>query len=71
MYNDADIYVFDDPLSALDAHVGRPSPVRYHLLVDPPSQHPLATNAAWRPFAGRVFVHSTACLSAAVARTID
>lgn len=23
MYNDADIYVFDDPLSALDAHVGR------------------------------------------------
>ena len=23
MYNDADIYIFDDPLSALDAHVGR------------------------------------------------
>lgn len=23
MYNDADIYVFDDPLSALDAHVGQ------------------------------------------------
>jgi ABC-type multidrug transport system fused ATPase/permease subunit len=23
MYNDADIYVFDDPLSALDAHVGK------------------------------------------------
>ena len=23
MYADADIYVFDDPLSAVDAHVGR------------------------------------------------
>jgi len=50
---------------SVDAHVGRPSPVRYHLLVDAPSQHPLTSNAAWRPFAGRVFVHSTACLSAA------
>ena len=23
VYSDSDVYVFDDPLSALDAHVGR------------------------------------------------
>ena len=34
VYSNSDVYIFDDPLSALDAHVGRqvPGHVKYYKL---------------------------------------
>lgn len=31
VYSNSDVCIFDDPLSALDAHVARQVPTQYHL----------------------------------------